>query len=514
MIYFLDIEKNMFRSSAFYLYYDNVIPIPKVLGNDEWSMYETEGSMDVRLTDRQSAVMQSILQFLDKPGGGVFILKGYAGTGKTFLLQQLAATLQKRKTKFVLLAPTGRAAAVLRSKSDLQASTIHSHLYSFSDVDGEPEYGENVPDADQFGQMRLLFTLRQPSSESDTPHVYVVDEASMVSDEPGDVTSYAHFGSGHLLSDLLQIVGTKKVIFSGDPAQLPPVTEPNSPALDPAFFQKQGKRVDSAELDQILRQESDNDILTLATKVRALTRSQSDYKWIKMPARRLTRVTVLSEKDLMDRYLSDIDRDGMTDRIAICHQNWGCAEISRQVRRHRYGNARAPLQAGDLLMVTQNNYLVPLTNGDFVEVVEPGHILNHAGFKFQQVRVKALHNGSEYTTLLSWDVLFGDIPNLSAEQQRMLMIDFSRRMRDKRVRPKTDAYFNAMQSDPYLNSLRANFGYAVNGHKAQGGEWGHVYLFLKKSMYVMGPQGLARWWYTAITRAKSRLYVTDDWWIE
>jgi len=470
--------------------------------------------MDVILTDKQAAVMASILQFLDRPGGGVFILKGYAGTGKTFLLQQLAAQLQQKKRKYVLLAPTGRAASVLRAKSDLQASTIHSHLYSFSDVDGEPEYDEQVPNVDQFGQMRLIFTLRSIDTEKKNDCVFIVDEASMVSDEPGDATSYAHFGSGHLLSDLLQIAGTNKIIFSGDPAQLPPVTEPNSPALDEAFFRKQGKTVHGAELDEILRQQSDNDILELATKLRAMTQKKSDYPWIKLPARGLNRVTLLSEKELLDRYLRDIDAQGMNDRIAICHQNWGCAEISRQVRRHRYGSSKAELQPGDLLMVTQNNYLVPLTNGDFVEVVVPGPISKHAGFSFQRVRVKALHNGIDYETLLSWDVLFGDIPNLSADQQRYLMIDFSQRMRAKGVKPRSDAYYTAMQSDPYLNSLRANFGYAVNGHKAQGGEWAHVYLFLKRGMYVMGPQGLPRWWYTAVTRAKEQLYVAEDWWVE
>ena len=215
----------------------------------------------------------------------------------------------------------------------------------------------------------------------------------------------------------------------------------------------------------------------------------------------------------MSRYLSDIDGSGMYDKIAICHSNWGCSNISRQVRNHRYGDARAPLQQGDLLMVTQNNHIVPLTNGDFVEVMHAGPIKNHLGFKFQYVRVKAMHSITEYEILLSWDVLFGDIPNLSSDQQRLLMIDFSQRMRYKKVRPRSEKYFDEMRKDPYLNSLRANFGYAVTCHKAQGGEWDHVYLFLQRGMYTMGPQNLARWWYTAVTRAKERLYMAEDWWI-
>ncbi len=144
-------------------------------------------------------------------------------------------------------------------------------------------------------------------------------------------------------------------------------------------------------------------------------------------------------------------------------------------------------------MVKQNNYLVPLTNGDFYEVVHVGDEKNYMGIKFIYVTVKAQLTEKEHETLLCAEPLFNGQPNLTAEQQRMLIIDFSQKMRAMGIKPKSDAYYSALQKDPHLNSLRANFGYAVTCHKSQGGEWDHVFLFLHKGMYNMGPKALTRW---------------------
>ena len=179
-----------------------------------------------------------------------------------------------------------------------------------------------------------------------------------------------------------------------------------------------------------------------------------------------------------------------------------------------YGNAMAGLQVGDILMVTQNNHLVPLTNGDFAEVTQVGIEQVHQGIKFIHVTIQSQLSGKEYETLLCAEPLFNGQPNLTSEQQRMLMIDFSRKMRSKGIKPKSEPYYLALQKDPYLNSLRANFGYAVTCHKSQGGEWDNVFLFLHKGMYSMGPQALTRWWYTGITRAKEQLYLVNDWWVQ
>lgn len=475
----------------------------------------TTMSDEIILSPHQSEALSKIEDFLRTPGSGVFILKGYAGTGKTTLLQILGKKLLAERKNFVMLAPTGRAAAVLRAKTGLEAKTIHSELYHFSDVDGEADEKIQKPEVNDFGQMRLLFSVRPPDPEDNK--IYIVDEASMVGDEPGDPASYAHFGSGHLLSDLLQIIGRNKVIFAGDPCQLPPIGSVQSPALDTEWMRRQGKTVQSYELRQILRQKAGSGVLQLATKIRDLSQQRHFPNYIKMPATRHTGVFLHAYESLKKDYVRGILDNGTHDRIGICFSNLDCKNINDAVRSRIHGRPYAPLAAGDVLMVTQNNYLVPLTNGDFVEVIETGDAHTHEGILFQEVRIKARLSEKEFQILLCLEPLFNGKANLTPDQQRVLMIDFSRRMRTAAIKPKSEPYFNALYSDPYLNSLRANFGYAVTCHKSQGGEWEEVCFFLHKGMYRMqydlGHAGLARWWYTGITRAKERLHLVSDWWI-
>ena len=167
-------------------------------------------------------------------------------------------------------------------------------------------------------------------------------------------------------------------------------------------------------------------------------------------------------------------------------------------------------------MVTQNNYLAPLFNGDFVRLVSLGDEVVYMNLKFCRVRIRELLHNKEYELLMAIDVLTGNMQNLSMEQQTILMTGFVKRMLAKGIRPNTQEFSTAMQQDQYLNSLRAVYGYAVTCHKAQGGEWHDVYLFLHKSMYGSADRPrteLVRWWYTAITRAKHRLHLLDEWWI-
>jgi ATP-dependent exoDNAse (exonuclease V) alpha subunit len=460
---------------------------------------------------QQEIALKKLNVFLASPGGGVFILKGYAGTGKTTLLQKVALDLSREKKKFVLLAPTGRAATVLKAKTGLEAKTIHSELYSFSDIDGEVSDEIVDPSVDQFGQMRLLFSIRTPDPLESK--LFIVDEASMISDDPGDTTSYAHFGSGHLLSDLLHIIGTNKVIFSGDPSQLPPYGSSESPALSISWMKRQGKVVDDFEMTEILRQKQGSGILQLATKVRRMTEEKTFPKWIKLPASNHVQVDLLSYESQKQLYITHILKNRNTDSIAICNSNYNCYDINKSVRSALYSYADAPLQVGDILMITQNNHLVPLINGDFVEVLYIGAKQKYLGISFIHVTVKSQLSTQEFETLLCEEVLYNGQSNLNLDQQRMLMIDFSKRMRMKGIKPKSEQYYNALQKDTYLNSLRANFGYAVTCQKSQGGEWANVFLFLNKGMYNMSPESLTRWWYTGITRAKEKLYLVNDWWI-
>jgi len=463
------------------------------------------------LSPHQAEALTAIEDFLKQGGPAVFILKGYAGTGKTTLLQQIALKLAEENREFELLAPTGRAAAVLRSKTGLQTKTVHSALYQFKDIDGEPEDIKADVPADSYGQMRLIFGMR--ANDPDDQKLYIVDEASMLGDANTEASSYAHFGSGHLLTDLLQLVGDNKLILSGDPCQLPPIGMEDSPGLDENWFRLQGRKVKSYEMTQILRQKAQNPILKTATALRSEYQRTQYPKWVKLPAKASPSINLSSYEQLKLRYTRHVMENGHDDAIAICFSNSNVKDINQVVRQAKFGQSDLPLQQGDILMITQNNYRVPLTNGDFAEVITAGEVRSHANIRFQEVQVQAKLTGQLHQTLLCLQPLLDGSPNLSKDQQRMLMIDFSRRMKEKKIKPKSPMYFELMKTDPFLNSLRANFGYAVTCHKSQGGEWEEVFFFLNKGMYIMSQKSLIRWWYTGVTRAKEKLHLVTDWWI-
>ena len=462
------------------------------------------------LNTEQAAVMKSIHTFIKRGDSNTFILKGYAGTGKTFLMQQLATELKAQELAFSFLATTGRAATVLKGKTGFEARTIHGELYQFHEVDGDNKDIPADAETDVFGQMKLIFNIR---AKDDSKKIYIVDEASMVSTETNNEISYAEFGSGNLLQDLLSVVEDNKIIFVGDPCQLPPVGQSMSPALDEAYLNEIGRKVQMAELKTIVRTKSGNDILSLAHSIRDMIGEEALTRWVKLPARGKNNCVVHpAEEDLLKTYLQEFAN---TERnsIAIAQSNAMCHRINTAVWRYLYNQPNAPLMPGDILMVTQNNYMVPLTNGDFVEVVSIGDPCSEAGLNFLDVKVKHQLTGKEYEILLSLDVLYGSGTNLNKDQQRTLMINFSNWMRTKRIGPNSHQYKEQMKKDDYLNSLRATYGYAVTCHKSQGGEWDNVFLFLNKSMYGMDTNDLCRWWYTAITRAKQTLHMGSDWWV-
>jgi ATP-dependent exoDNAse (exonuclease V) alpha subunit len=451
------------------------------------------------------------MEFLEDEEQNTFILKGYAGTGKTFLMQELAKLLSADKKPFSFLATTGRAATVLKGKTGFDAKTIHGELYQFHEVDGDSDSIPNNADVGAYGQMLLVFNLR---AKDQVKKLYIVDEASMVSTEIIVDNSYAKFGTGNLLEDLLNVVEDNKIIFVGDPCQLPPIEQSFSPALDEEFLTEIGRKVKTGNLEEIVRTKADNEILKLAGEVRGMIGKEATVKWPKVPAIGKSNCIIHpSEEGMLSMYLDLLVKREKGDIIAVAQSNGICNKINESVRRYLYNLEHAPLQVGDVLMVTQNNYLVPLTNGDFVEVLSIGEQKHQARFHFQNIRVKHQLTGKEHDILLLLDILYGTSPNLNKEQQRLLMIDFSQRMREKGITANSKRYKDKMQEDPYLNSLRATFGYAVTCHKAQGGEWSDVFLFLQKGMYAMDRNDMFRWWYTAITRSKERLHLATNWWI-
>lgn len=464
-----------------------------------------------QLNEEQQVAFDALKKFIKHPTANTFVLSGYAGTGKTYLMQYYAKWLQEQEHKFKMLASTGRAATVLRGKTGFEAKTVHGELYQFSKVNGDD--GNIADDApiDNFGQMTLQFSLRQPD---EAKHIYIVDEASMLSSNLADSSSFASFGSGVLLEDFFNATGKNKVIFVGDPCQLPPVGQAYSPALDMDWLNEQSRAAISVTLHKIERTNSDNGILQLAHKVRDISLQNSWERYIKLPAKNLDDVQLYnSQEELFEQYLAQYKKTGSSHTLAVARSNRIVQQINKAVRKELYSAEQMPLQIGDVLLVTQNNYAKPLTNGDFVTVTSIGTTQQQAGLNFQNIRIKTALSEKEYDLLLSLDILYSQSSNFSQEQLKMLMVDFSRRMRNKGYSPNSIEYRKAMMEDSYINCLKATYGYAVTCHKSQGGEWNDVFLFLEQGMYGMPPKELSRWWYTAITRAKQRLHIMDGWWV-
>lgn len=469
--------------------------------------------MAIKFNPQQQEAFNRLKGFVKQNTINTFILKGYAGTGKTLLIQHLAEYLTKEKINYNLMATTGRAAGVLRGRTDLPTSTIHSVLYRFASVEGDDDSIPDDASPDLFGDMQLHF---YPVEQLEKNCIYIIDEASMLASVPDDKSSYAVFGTGSLLLDFLKAAGRNKVIFVGDPAQLPPVHQNTSPALELDWLRKQGRVVAEAKLTQIMRTDEDNDILQMAQEVRNQIGEIAFSKWIKLPAKNRKKCKVVQDtQSLFLEYYAHYVQFGEKGSIAIAPSNRLCNQLNIQFRQRLFSYRNNILEVGEILMVNQNNYLVPLTNGDFVKVLSLGEISEKAHLKFQNVRIKQLETGKEFEIKLALDCLGNYNGNLTMDQQRNLMIDFSKRMRERNIRPKTEQYNSAMRTDPYLNSLRAGYGYVVTCHKSQGGEWEYVFLFLDKSMYAyMEPDVMRRWWYTAITRTKQQVYLQEGWWLK
>ena len=474
---------------------------------------------NITLKPGQQKAFEQIMAFINDPDQRVFILMGYAGTGKTTLMKFLIAELNAKKRPYRLLASTGRAAKILSNITDSgdEASTIHSMIYSFNGLNQDLS-NVDTSRMEISGQLYLTFepATVNPDDNSDGT-VYIIDEASMIADRSEGNISQAAFGSGRLLKELLDYDKRpeSKYLFVGDPCQLPPVTEPFSPALYPQYFQQTFSITPGlAQLTQIVRQDEGNDIIRVSQHIRkrfALAPpDKSAYRGMSyrdyLPFSNCSNITLHpSTGALLDCYVNNIRQHGYNHSTLICRSNRSCLQLSLNIRQ-RLGITGGTIVKGDLLMVVQNN-ICGLMNGDMVEVVGISDTtINHAGLHMRKVEVKELFSQNKRLLLMVEDTVISPTVNLSQVQQQNLFLDFIVRMKKKGITQKDKERFaDALRLDPYLNALRCNYGC----HKAQGGEWEEVFVDLPDPFMYQPVKATYQWIYTAMTRARCTLHLVN-----
>ena len=474
-----------------------------------------ENSKKLKLSKDQQKAMERFDTFLEDEAS-VFILKGYAGTGKTTIVKEMIAKLTKKQAACHLLASTGRAAKILANATSMITNTVHSLIYKFKDFNQDLDNvvsERTSTGVDSTGQLVLIFDLTPIDSE-DKQQFYFVDEASMVSDVKDNSAYQAMFGSGRLLTDLLTYDPNGKFIFIGDACQLPPVHQKESPALSVRYFQNtfQQKAIE-ATLTQIMRQKEGNDIVVAAQKLRNLYQNPQTWKWAKFPFRGFRNVHLMeSQVALVQNYIEHIKRYGYNNSTLLCFSNRQCDAVTKIVRQ-ALGLTSDTLQKDDLLLITQNNNITGLMNGDLVKVSSVQIKEHRAGLTFLSVSVREITTQREYSGLMIADIIYSNQTNLSQTQQKELFVDFAMRMKKKGIKQKTKQFNDMMINDQYLNAMRAVYGFALTCHKAQGGEWDNVFLDIPRNFPLQPKPYVYQWMYTATTRAKKELYLVDDFYI-
>ena len=477
----------------------------------------------INLTNDQHCALEKLFAFLDSDER-VFILQGYAGSGKTTLLKGFVEYLISLEKRYQLMAPTGRAAKVINQKTGLVSTTIHKGIYSFEELQ-EIKQGEDEND------VSFLYQYKIRNNPEVHDSVLIVDEASMVSDilSQGE---FFRFGSGHLLRDLISYgriqdaTTTSKIIFIGDPAQLPPIGMTFSPALDLQYLGDTYKiSVSLTEMKEVKRQDANNGILTSATKIRQCLTSgyfndfdlRENQRDIFNPA----------YQDYLETYKAQRDQ-----KIIICYKNKTALDLNRAIRRDKFGDD-LPIQASDTVIIGGNNYRLGIMNGEFAVVSEASPSVEsrevrfyNKGGKTQNVRLTwrsislVLPDENNQPKTLNGFILenYLDGDNyLKPEEQRALYVDFINR--HPKLKKGTEEFKDAIFNDKYFNCILLKYGYAVTCHKAQGGEWANAFVFWDRGTQAnfnfyesehnrsgKTNSEFYRWAYTAVTRASKQLF--------
>ncbi|HQB20435.1 MAG TPA: AAA family ATPase [Bacteroidales bacterium] len=470
----------------------------------------------IQLTQNQLNVFEKFKNFLKNTEQRIFILRGYAGTGKTTLVRFFIDEMRKSELNYILMASTGRAAKILSNATHLKASTVHSVIYSFKDFNQDLEEivkQEDETGVDKTGQLFLTFELI-PMIEDEKQRIYVIDEASMISDVKDETANQALFGSGKLLTDLMSYDKYGKFVFVGDECQLPPIGQDISPALSADYFKSHfGLDAIDTSLTEIVRQEQGNTIIQASHRIRQLYSNPPKVKWGTLPLGSYQHIQLYPDVvSMINTYLSLIKQHSYDKASFIASSNNKCKAMNTLIRSS-LGRSQE-LQAGDLLLVTQNNIISGFMNGDMV-VIEQVKPVRHyrAQLSFQLVKVRELVTGRVFSQFIIEDILHSNITNLTQAQQKALFIDFYRRMRTKGIEQKDLLFKEMLNTDEYLNALRCVYGYTITCHKAQGGEWDEVCIDIPRNLTLNAKATDYQWIYTAVTRAKKRLHLVKDFFI-
>ena len=447
-------------------------------------------------TFEQENVLKKLADFLFcRKIETLFLLKGYAGTGKTSLIGALVKTLDQLEQKCVLLAPTGRAAKVFSQYAGHPAYTIHKKIYRQRNFSNEMD---NFSVNDNLHQHTL----------------FIVDEASMIAN---DGLSGSMFGTGRLLDDLIQYVYSGqgcRLMLIGDTAQLPPVGEEESPALSARALEAYGLEVYESMLTEVVRQLHDSGILWNATELRRFISEEDFFTLPSIKVEDFPDIKMVPGNELVEAITDSYDRVGMDDTIVVCRSNKR-ANIYNKGIRNMILYREEELESGDLLMVAKNNYFWSegckeidfIANGDIAVVRRVRKEREMYGFRFADVLLRFPdYDDLELEVTLLLDTLHTETPALPKEMSDRLFCSVLEDYADittKRERMKK------MRADPYYNALQVKYAYAVTCHKAQGGQWKRVFLDQGYMTEDMLSPDYFRWLYTAFTRATETLYLVN-----
>ena len=469
----------------------------------------------VTLTADQTQTIEKLATFLRTNEFGVFIMRGYAGTGKTFIVKGIVDYLTKKGIAVRLMAPTGKAAKVISEKTATDAGTMHRYIY-------------NVDVSDEDAHYEVIGTLRKNVDPVNT--VYIVDESSMVSNERTENESFS-FGSGCLLNDLFTYVRDseepqqRKIIFIGDNAQLPPVHMHMSPALSSSYLHRHFQiQPNEVEMTEVVRQKLGSGVMDNATKLRSAI-AQSRFNQLDIDTTKPD-VKELMPRQMVPRYMEICQKSvsKTKDVILVALSNAMVNSYNRQCRRYFFPGVEDVCVGDKLIVLTNMSRIdISVTNGDFALVQE---VLSEPEVRLVSLKRK---EGSEKVALIFRDVklilrdmqgvckkitckilenlLYRDRPTLTPRESKAIFIDFLHR--NPHLKSGTKEFKEAWRRDPYATALRVKFGYAITCHKAQGSEWKHVLVNCANCQINPLTSNYFRWLYTAITRTSQNVYLCN-----